>query len=401
MNLTNMTANAIMLIMRYIFIALSVLISGCASVGVITPVTIIKEYKPNRPIADELFSSPAKVETQHQIYSLSVQQKEDFLSKYESVGYQKYRPNERIYKYLRKRLENFNFYSDTSVAKETLAANQGNCLSLAILTKTLADIAKVDIGYQLVETPALYQKESGILLGSQHIRTVLYNPKKELAKGYYVLMRGSVTVDYFPSSGTRTLRKVNQDEFFAMYYRNRAAEAIVEGDVERAYWLTLEALKVNKDDAQAINMMAIIHAKLNHNKKAEEFYRYGLQFGIEKFELLSNYHNFLKKLKREDEALAIVEELQKYDDPNPFKWIQLADNAFEKKEYHSSLRLYKKAASMADYLHQPFAGIAKTHYILGNKSSALRAFKKAIENSHQEKMAALYQAKYDLLKRNL
>ena len=50
-----------------------------------------------------------------------------------------------------------------------------------------------------------------------------------------------------------------------------------------------------------------------------------------------------------------------------------------KKNYSAAIRHYKKAAKMADYLHEPLAGIARSQYLLGNFRPARNAIKKALK----------------------
>ena len=120
-----------------------------------------------------------------------------------------------------------------------LSENRGNCLSLAIVTKALASLVDIKISYKLVETDPVYQKEDNLIISSQHVRTQLFNTFKKPG----ALFPSSLTIDYFPDTNSRVLRTVDENEFFAMYYRNIAAQAMISNDLNTAYWNVRAALK--------------------------------------------------------------------------------------------------------------------------------------------------------------
>jgi len=375
----------------------SMVILGCSS----TPrkVALKSEFVgPTLNLLDDSFFSP---HTQplplSQVFKLTREQKSRFLDAYYHPDFRSKKPKARVYSYLKNHLESFNFYSDTLTASESLSNNQGNCLSLAILTKTLADLVGVEVAYELVETTPIYQKEGDIILSSQHVRTLLSDPKSTLGTNQFSLFRGRIIIDYFPSGGTRVLRSVDEQEFFAMYYRNKAAEALIRNKDSAAFWNLKNALKQNPNDEHAINMLALLHERTGYPGYAENIYRYGLFYAKEKLDLLNNYHVLLKNQNRLKEAKLISEKLAAFDDPNPFKWISLGNKAYNSKDYRRAIAYYRKAGRLAPYLHESYAGVAHSQYQLGYLGSARSSFKKAIKNTHNQKTLLIYQAKFNML----
>lgn len=382
---------------------MTLIMSGCANqqpvqtnFTAIEPVEIIPPF-----ISDAQWGTRPEIPDIQTVLALSEQQKADFLSKYNSAEYSNLLPNRRISKYLTRYLSGFNFYSETLTSTEVLESKTGNCLSLAYLTSSLAQLADVEIAYQLVETPPIFQKEGSILLSSQHVRTVLFDPKRELPPGSFTIWRGKVTIDYFPTAGTRTLRRVEQDEFYSMYYRNLAAESLFNGDENSAYWYVREALKYKIDDGQAVNILAVLYSNKGHIAAADATYRFGIRHGKEKLSLFTNYHKLLLKLDRKVAAAQIKTELDKLKTPNPFRLIKLADSAYKTKKYSKAIQYYQQAAEMADYLHQPYAGMARAYHYMGKERLARRAIKKAIDRSHREPLKAAYNAKYQFFSKIL
>ncbi|WP_196138186.1 tetratricopeptide repeat protein [Aliikangiella sp. G2MR2-5] len=389
--------------MRCIVLILALLISACANFSHQVKPFNLNDI-PSPPISSQLFIDSSNVVVEiDDVFRLTKAQQEDFFKYYNRPKNRNLYPNKRIYQYLTEKMKGFNFYSDTLTANEAISQKLGNCLSLAIVTHSLATLVGVEVQYELVETPPIYQREGEFVLSSQHVQTLLFEPEPGDFYGQAPLWRGFIRVDYYPAQGTETLRKVSTKEFYAMFYRNKAAEAMTKADYEVAFQYLRKALELIKNDNQAINMMAIIHERKGHSEKAEELYLYALEYGRkdEQFELLFNYHLFLESQGRHSEALEIQRKIAYQQNKNPYKWVNLGDSAFAHKDYSSALGFYRKALKLADYLHEPYAGIAKAQYQLGNVKGALRNFKKAIDKSHDDSIKKLYFLKYNLLKKRV
>jgi len=380
---------------RLIVILIILILTSCAPV--MTNKTIQAMGKP-RLLDESVLGAAPQIQLLDEVFSLSLNQQEDFLKSYHRN--KNLQPRHRIFTYLQEHLKSFNYYSDTLIASDSLAQNSGNCLSLAILTKSLVDLAGIGIRYEMVKTTPVFQKTNDILLSSQHVRAVLYDSPIENGTVPDTYKK-SITIDYFPSEGTKTLRWIDEKEFFSLFYINKAAEALTLGKTKIAFWYLKEALNLKPSNTQAISMMGIIHNRLGYPDYAEKLYLYGLNFGKNEFELLTNYHSLLRRLGREKKAQEIALRLQQYDADNPFDWVGLGDEAYNNKNYSLAIKFYKKAASMASYLHEPYAGIARSKYMLGNPKGARNAIKKALENTHKQEVLNVYQAKYELFNKKI
>lgn len=366
----------------------------------------IKNNKRNhsKQVVENIIPTPPLLQTEHfgeaislihveDVFELSEQQKEHFFEFYNHPYYQNEEPHNRIYRYLETKLGGFTYNGQTSTASKSLAEDQGNCLSLAILTKSLANLANIDIDYQLVETPAVYQKKNDIVVSSQHIRTVVYAP---FDNGNF--FRGRIYIDYFYQPGTRVLREVKDKEFQSMYYTNKAAESLMEDNMRLAYWYLSAALKLKSNHSHAINMMGLLYAREGFLDAAEKMYLYGIDYSELNLDILNNYHSLLISQDRIAAAKMIEKKIGKSNDINPYKWISLANSAYSIGEIDKAMRYYKKAVLLAPYLHEPFAGIARAEFKKGSANRATKAIEQAIKNVFDSNTMKLYQAKLDMLK---
>ena len=342
------------------------------------------------------FGNPIPLIQTDALIQLSGAQQNEFLSYYHDPKNLEIKPSIRISDYLDKYLVNFNYYSDTLTAQDSLIQFQGNCLTLAILTKAYANLAQIEIDYQLVETTPVFQQKGDLVISSQHVRTRLRDPVDSIANRI-VIFPSHVTIDYFPSRGTRVLRTIDEAEFYSMYYRNKAAEALIGENEDLAYWLLRQSLSLKPTDSSAINMMAVVFYRKGLFTDSEKIYLHGINTAAENLDLLSNYHAFLLQQQRFFEAEEIAYKVDRYNNSNPFKWISLANQAYNEKDYSKAIRFYRRAMKLAPYLHETHAGIARAKIQLGDFDSARKEIQVAMENSYEEDTTSVYQEKYRLL----
>ena len=376
-----------------------IVLSGCSSSPQSTsPLQQVSQQQTPPPWLDSSsFGIQPDIISTQELFSLTEAQKNAFLEFKNSQQKQSIEPNRIVANYLESHLKNFNYYSDTFAAKDALVKMQGNCLSLAILTKALAKLLDVEVSYQLVETTPIYQKEGNIIVSSQHVRTKLLKPINNPKPGDFTFWRGGIVVDYFPDMGSHILARLSEQEFFGLYYRNKAAEALINNDPVLAYWMARQSLQLNPDDIYGMNMIALAYFQKNNHEVAEQIYLYGLKNSEDRLDLLTNYLTLLKRQKRFSEAQQVAEEISQYKDNNPFKWISLANQAYNDRDFEQAIVYYRKASRMAPYLHQPHAGIARSEAQLGELSSAEKEIRKALEKAYRRDTKAMYQAKLDML----
>jgi tetratricopeptide (TPR) repeat protein len=349
---------------------------------------------------ENVLNSFNTVQSLAQVFTLDDAQQDTFLQQFNSPKNKDIAPNLRIYNYLQNKLTNFNNYADTLVARDSLSQGSGNCLSLAILTKSLATLANIPIQYEIVETAPIYQRADDILIVLQHIRTTLFY-KNSTLRGKQKTSLKDISIDYYPTDDEVTLKIISESEFYSMFYTNTAAEFLVSKDNDLVYWYLKKALELYPQNVQAINMMGIIHKRLGYLDIAENLYLYGLSLDKNNMTIMNNYYALLKQQNRLQEAQKIELQLKHHATRNPFYWIERADNAYAVKEYQLAFKYYKKASSIANYLHQPYAGIAKSKQKLGKAKAAHIAINKAIKNLHTNTNKDKYQEVYEQFLLNL
>lgn len=372
---------------RWLLLTASCLLAACQS----APQHINNLPDDVLEVSDALFSNKPVMPGPDEIHALDQQQQTAFLDYFHNPirtavpGYQ------RVADYLGLRVRNFSYRTDTYNAADTLSSNSGNCLSLAILTTALAQLAGVETAYQLMDSEPVFEFHGTVVEKGVHVRTLLLNPDQAAAPD--ILESGGISIDYFPTQRERFVRNMINDEYVAMYFRNIANEALRSDDLDTAYWYARESLHYHPGSSDAFNTLAITTRRAGYNKEAESIYLFAIAHASNKLTLLKNYRLLLASSGRVEEALLIDRQLQRMEDPSPFHWFQLARSAVDDGDYEHAIDYYRRALTLAPYLHEAHLGIARAYAGLGYREESLQSLVAAIDNAGRLRDRKYYKAK--------
>ncbi len=347
------------------------------------------------------FGSRPDIPTPGDIHRLTPAQRAEVLDYMDAPGQAKTPRHRRVFEFLERMTRGFDYRGETLMAADALDRASGNCLSLAILTTAVAEIAGVEVGYEPADDAPVFEWNGDVVTKGVHVRTVLYEPKQQAGDRALLLSRSAITIDYFPTRGSRFIGKLGKPDYLAMYYRNIAEEAIEQKDYRKAYWYALESLEFAPLSSAGLNMLGVVYARAGDEHKAEAIYRYGIEHADEKLSLLKNYRTLLLRAGRKDDAAAIEAQLARMDDPSPFHWIQLARDTYAEGDYDRAIGYFRRALELAPNMDQGYLGLAQAYYQAGRLDSARRALEEALDNAYRPSTRSLYQAKLDALSREI
>ena len=347
-----------------------------------------------------LFGERPNIISASAVHELSDEQRLAFLLYLDDPDNEEEPAHRRVFAYLEAVTSSFGYLGETYTASEALESSAGNCLSLAILTTALARLADVEVGYELTDSFPVFESTGNLIKRGLHVRTILYDPTWVAKKGFLVFSRPGIRVDYFPSDSDRFIGNTNESAYFAMYFRNIAADAIQDQDLSKAYWFLLESLELSPNNPDSLNMLAIVFDRAGDTGKSEEIYRFGIQNSTRQVSLLRNYGIFLRRQGRPTEAEILDTKLAELDDPNPFDWIAAGQEAYNDGDFRRAKRFFKKSTKLAPYLHEGYFGLAKTHFRIGNLKTAEQALEQALSYANRSSTRSLYEAKLAALTEN-
>lgn len=331
-----------------------------------------------------------------EIVSLS----DDQLKAFHSYFYASSRANipkhRRLYRYIDNLFVNFTYLGRTLNATNAFKTQSGNCMSLAILTTALAESVGLDIAYQRVNVAPVYRRYANVMTLSTHVRTHLFAEEEDDANEIVVL-RSKIIIDYYPQRSNIRGDMISDGEFFAMYYRNLASDAIIAGELDEAYRLMRQALDVAPTDPENLNTLAVLLNKMGHSEKAFELYAYAINEQQTALNLLSNYAQLLTKHGRIGEAQAIQASMQYVEDDNPYRWLDNAESRIAQGQHLMARRMLERTLENAPYLHEAYFALAKSYYLTQEVEKADAALKRAAELAYLPETERLYEQKRSVL----
>lgn len=332
---------------------------------------------------------------QENLFALTLPQQNVILSAVKEKQQQGYKLHQALYEVLQNKLSNFTYYGETYNAEKTMAFNQGNCMSLAVLTTAYAKLLGLEFSYRQVNTLPIFKKQNNLIISSSHVQTIIYDADYTDESSTYFLRKPGLVIDYFPNKNNRAGKYFDESAFISMYYKNLAGDALVENDLAKAFFLAKAAYKYNSNNVEAINSLAIIHRRAGDIESAEAIYQTGLRIEQKNLRLLSNYIMLLKSQNRFDEAHEYQLKLSQLDDPNPFHWLEEAYIAEQDQQFTKAANFYLKALEQAPYLHQAYLGLYHIYRNKGHYTKAKSMMKKALEWTYELEHRKQY--KYKLI----
>ena len=372
---------------------LTVVLSGSGCAGLLQPDPNPDAYFELSAANTGSFGARPDIPTEDEIHRLTPEQESQFLDYMNNPGFTGLKPSMRLYQYLESITSDYEYEGITGDASRVLDFNSGNCMSLAVLTTALADIAGLEIDYQLMDDIPVYEFNSTIINKGVQIRSRIFDPISTEKDVHDLFKQPGVTIDYFPTNRQRFIGNINREEYLAMYYQNLAVEALERQDLNFAYWSALEALKFDPYHSAAVNTLAIANRRAGDLETAEFIYQYGIKHAQDKLSLMKNYAALLAETGRTEEARSIQYQLDTMTDPSPFHWFLLARDSQDKGDYREAIRFYNKALDLAPYLHEAWLGIAQSNYELGRLDRTRNALMSAYEEADKVSTRNLYQAK--------
>ncbi len=280
----------------------------------------------------------------------------------------------------------------TRTASQTFAAREGNCLSLVIMAAALAKQLGIKVTYQEVYDFDTWSRDGGFAILSQHINLAL-GPRSPGVRLY--IESTPMIVDFLPPRqvAAAVSRPVPEQTVVAMYLNNRAAEVMVDGEIDRAYWFARAALEADPGFANAANTLGVIYIERKHLVPAERAMRYALHREPDNVSAMSNLSGILAAEGRTDEAQTWAKRLAEIQRHPPFYFYDRGVKAMQAGRFEEAARLFEKSLSQRPYDVPSHFELAIAAMHLGDVKRARKQLELAEKNSTTPDSRAIYAAK--------
>jgi Tfp pilus assembly protein PilF len=211
----------------------------------------------------------------------------------------------------------------TSTAAQTWRNRRGDCLSLTILSYSLARALELPAQMREVRVPASFDRRDGIDFLNNHVNLLIRNDRP-VRLPQRQLPAGDVLIDFEPQLGSRQPGNVLRDQsILARYYNNLASEYLAAGKDRLAYAHFKAAIQTDPDYAPSYNNLAQLYQRAGLAAGAERLLRQALALHDDSGLALGSLHRLLLAQGRDHEARSLEAELHARRAQDPYYWLGL------------------------------------------------------------------------------
>jgi Tfp pilus assembly protein PilF len=285
----------------------------------------------------------------------------------------------------------------TRTASEAFATRSGNCLSLVIMTAALAHRLDLPVTFQSVDVDESWSRGSSLLMAAGHVNLVIGHRMFDRMGG--LGNDTSTTVDFLPPKDLRGRRVtvISESRVLAMFFNNRAAETLANGDLDQAYAWARAAVMQDPSFASAQITLGVIYHRRGLLEPAEQVFRHALRAEPQNTQALADLAAVLASQGRDAEASQTRQQLARLEHHAPFYYFELGRAAVQRGDFEAGRAwLHRELSRYPDY-HEIHFWLAVAHAGLGDNRAARQHLDRAMANSTTRGEHDIYAAKLDRL----
>ncbi|HLO93520.1 MAG TPA: hypothetical protein VK195_04325, partial [Burkholderiaceae bacterium] len=285
----------------------------------------------------------------------------------------------------------------TRTAAETFADGRGNCLSLVLMTAAFAQELQVPVYFRSVLVEPQWTRSASLIFQSGHVNLGLGTRLQERA--FAGTLEAPVIVDFLPEEGSRSSRavEVSAATITAMFYNNRAAEQLNEGDVRGAYWWARAAVLADAHFSAGFSTLAVLYRRQGRLDLAEQVLAQVLSHEPDNEVALANMVVVLREARRTADLGAYEARLAALRPEPPFKFFDEGREAMNRGEFRAADALFARELARSSNNHELHFWAALAKLALGQQERAARHLALAAETSPTQGQQRIYQAKLQWL----
>lgn len=359
---------------------------------VLTPHTLLK---------DELFQPVARViETPEQIFALPDHAKTEMRNLVHPDDSMRVKTDLLLNYLFEKKGTNLLYQNDaTLTATETLAARQANCLSLTILSYSLAQEINLVAEFRDIQIPEYWTQNNGRSLLNGHVNLKILGGGGHHVSGevHYEILNYIIDFDMESNKSHFPMRTLTKKQIIALFYNNKAAEAMVHGHEDLAYAYLKAAIFADPLADESWNNLAVLYRQKQQFELAEQAYLLAGQLAPEQLNPKANLALLYQAMGLTEKAEKLTRLVESKRSQNPYYHIMLGHESLNAGQAELAIRYYKKGLALDKKSSEALFGLAKANLSLGLKDKAQNYLMLAEQSAPNRRDRERYQYKLKLL----
>ncbi|MDX1676661.1 hypothetical protein [Arsukibacterium sp.] len=260
----------------------------------------------------------------------------------------------------------------TKTASDTLTTRQANCLSLSILTYSIAREIGLNATFQNVSIPEFWSSQLNQTWLNGHINVRLQQPQHDAASDL-IIPDGEIIIDFDPDVTKQQFatEAISSQRVVAMFYNNKAAEAFDNFNYALTYRYYRAAIAADPDYAVTWSNLAVLYRQHHFIELAEQTYHHSLALDPTAANTMANLAVLYRLTGNNNDAEKLEQLVYEKRKMNPWYYLMLGTEALNRNLPDHAIDLFKQALALDAQMHQAFSGLASSYLALNDNLSAI------------------------------
>ena len=234
----------------------------------------------------------------------------------------------------------------STVAAETWRRKTGDCLSLTVLSYSLASALGMSVQMQEVRVPVVFDRRGNVEFLNRHVN-VLIRGAGEVYLIAGSMRSGDMIIDFEPQVASRREgMALSDDGILARFYNNVAAEYLAQGDLALAYAHFKAAVLADPGYSPSYSNLAQLYIRKGFLQSAERLLLHAIALDDDADIALRSLHQLLVSQGRESEAVKYTEILQARQEKDPYYWLGVGLDQLQRGNYRRAISALEHAQEL-------------------------------------------------------
>jgi Flp pilus assembly protein TadD len=275
----------------------------------------------------------------------------------------------------------------STIAAETWRERRGDCLSLTVLTYSIARTLDMKPVMQEVQTPAIFDRAGEFDMVNQHVNLLVPHVRIDL---FMESSTHDAVLDFDPDfSAIWRGNLLTEDGIVARYYNNIAAESMAVHENARAYAYYKAAIRTEPGYAAPYSNLAVLYRRAGHDAEAETLLRHAVALQGNSDVALHELHRLLADQGRTAEAQQVARELEARQSTDPYYWMGLGVKSLLDDDPKGAVAKFERARDIAPTFAEIHRYLALAYVRAGDARKAKVEVEQAAAGGHADKVALI------------
>lgn len=277
----------------------------------------------------------------------------------------------------------------TLTALQTYEQREANCLSLTILSYSLAKALGFKAQFQDVQIPEYWITRRGGSVLNGHVNLQVIPPYQKTTGRALLGAQSSYTIDFEMDNRREQLpvRKLTEQDIVALFYNNKAADAMLSQQFDTAFRYLQQAVRHAPDVSTTWNNLAVLYRQKGLFAEAERAYLYSLQLDPSHVNTMANLALLYELMGRTQQAQALQRKVDYARQQNPYYFIMMGNEALQRADLNEAELAFHRSIKLMPGSSEALAGLARVailqHDYAAATSYLLRARRHTAPGPHR------------------